>query len=209
MDTTMIAEYIKLNIPIKDNEFDTIYPAILRGKSKRHFTEIEVAIKASQLLVTKTKQRVLDIGSGVGKFCFVASAYTEAYYTGVDYRKHFVQLCNKLTVKHRFKNVNFIHANIMDIDFTQYDCFYFFNSFQEHVDSTAVLDHTVDVNLENYKKYALFLLNQFAKMPDGTRIVTYHVYTAQIPNSYRLVCEHFDGKLKCWEQTSNPISKLL
>lgn len=201
MDTIMIAECVKLNIPIKDSEFDKIYPASLRGMSKRHFTQIDVAIKASQLLITKTKQRVLDIGSGVGKFCFIAGAYTEAYYTGVEYRKHFVQLCKKITVKNRFKNVNFIHADIMDIDFTQYDCFYFFNSFQEQIDSTAILDDTIDVNLENHKKYASYLLNQFEKMPAGTRIVTYHVHSGQIPNSYRLVSEHFDGKLKCWEQT--------
>lgn len=209
MDKEMIIEYLKLNMPIKDKEFDMIYPAALRKMSKRHFTEVDVAIKAAQLLVTKPKQRILDIGSGVGKFCFVASAYTVALYTGVDYRKHFVELCKNLIDKYHFKNVNFINDNIMNIDFTKYDSFYFFNSFQEHADRTAKLDNTIEVNLDNYKKYALFLKKQFAKMPDGTRIVTYHVNPAQIPDTYRLVSLHFDGLLTCWEQTNNPISKLL
>ena len=209
MDKAVIIEYLKLNMPVKDKEFDMIYPAALRKMSKRHFTEVDVAIKAAQLLITKPKQRVLDIGSGVGKFCFVASAYTEALYTGVDYRKHFVELCKDLVDKYHFKNVNFIHDNIMNIDFKKYDSFYFFNSFQEHVDRTAKLDATVEVNLDNYKKYALFLRKQFEKMPDGTRVVTYHVNPAQIPDTYRLVSLHFDGLLICWEQTNNPISKLM
>jgi hypothetical protein len=68
----MIAECLKLNIPIKDKDFDGIYPASIRAMSGQHFTEIEVAIKAAELLVTKPKQNILDIGCGVGKFCFVA-----------------------------------------------------------------------------------------------------------------------------------------
>ena len=205
----MIIEYLKLNIPIKDKEFDMIYPAVLRKMSNRHFTEVEVAIKASQFLVTKPKQRVLDIGSGVGKFCFVASAYTEALCTGVDYRKHFIELCEKLKDKYKFHNTNFIHDNIMNIYFKKYDNFYFFNSFQELFDKTAKLDDTVEVNVENYKKYALFLKNKFSNLPEGTRIATYHADINQIPNSYMLVSSHFDGHLKCWEQTNNSISKLL
>lgn len=209
MDKTMIIEYLKLNMPIRDKEFDMIYLPEFRKMSKRHFTEVDVAIKASQLLVTKPKQRVLDIGSGVGKFCFVASAYSEAFYTGVDYRKNFIELCKSLVDKYHFQNVNFIHSNILNIDFTKYDSFYFFNSFQEHTDRTAKLDNTIEVNLENYKKYTLFLKSQFEKMPNGTRIVTYHVNPAQIPDTYRLVSLHFDGLLMCWEQTNNPINKLV
>jgi cyclopropane fatty-acyl-phospholipid synthase-like methyltransferase len=108
----MIANYLRLNIPISDKDFDRIYPETLQGLSNRHFTEVEVAIKAAQFLVTKPKQKILDIGSGVGKFCFVAGSYTDAQYTGVDYRKNFVQLCDHLTMKHGFKNVNFIYWNI-------------------------------------------------------------------------------------------------
>lgn len=204
----MIAEYLKLNIPITDKEFDMIYPAIIRKFSKRHFTPVEVAIKASQLLITKPKQKILDIGSGVGKFCFVASSCTEAQYTGVDYRKHFVDLCKKVTEKHHFKNVNFIHKNILKIDFTKYDAFYFFNSFQKQIDKTAKMGDDIKTNSENFKIFSAYLKTQFEKMPDGTRIVTYYVNSVQIPDSYRLVSKHFNDLLMCWEKASNPNSKI-
>jgi cyclopropane fatty-acyl-phospholipid synthase-like methyltransferase len=196
----MIANYLRLNIPISDKDFDRIYPETLRGLSNRHFTEVEVAIKAAQFLVTKPKQKILDIGSGVGKFCFVAGSYTDAQYTGVDYRKNFVQLCDHLTMKHGFKNVNFIHSDIKDIDFENYDNFYFFNSFLEHKDATAQIDETVSVNIENFKKYFEFLFKQFETLPNGARIVTYHANSIQIPSSYKLLGSHFDGLLKCWEK---------
>lgn len=198
----MIADYLRLNIPISDKDFDKIYPETIRELSNRHFTEVEVAIKAAQFLVTKPKQKILDIGSGVGKFCFVAGSYTDAQYTGVDYRKNFVQLCDHLTAKHGFKNVNFIYSDIKDINFKNYDNFYFFNSFLEHIDATAQIDKTVSVNIENFKKYFEFLFKQFETLPNGARIVTYHVNSIQIPSSYKLLDSHFDGLLKCWEKMS-------
>ena|ERR1700756_615301 len=204
----MIVEYLKYNMSVTDKEFDTIYPAGLRELSKRHFTEVEVAIKAAQFLATKPKQKILDIGSGVGKFCFVASSHTEAHYTGVDYRKHFVELCEKLTAKYRFKNVNFIHADFKEINFGYYDSFYFFNSFQEHIDETAVLDDTIETTSEKYKDYSEYLKKEFDKLPNGTRIATYHLHMNQIPSSYKLIAMYFDGTLKCWEKTPNRISKL-
>lgn len=203
----MIAEYLKLNIPIKDSEFDMIYPASFRKMSKRHFTPIDVAIKASQLLTTKPKQKILDIGSGAGKFCFVAGASTEAQYTGVDYRKNLVELCKTITVKHQFKNVHFIHKNILKVDFSKYDAFYFFNSFQEQIDKTAKMDDEIETSLENFKIFSEYLKTQFENMPHGTRIVTYHVNSSQIPDSYRLVSMHFNGLLMCWEKSTNPNSK--
>ncbi len=205
----MIANYLRLNLPIKDKDFDKIYPESIQRLSDRHFTEVEVAIRASQFLVTKPKQKILDIGSGVGKFCFVAGAYTDAQYTGVDYRENFIQLCDQLTIKHGFKNANFIFSDIQYINFRNYDSFYFFNSFLEHIDATAKIDETISVDVGKFNHYFKFLFKQFAGLPEGTRIATYHVNSIQIPGSYKLVDSHFNGLLKFWEKTSNPISKLL
>lgn len=205
----MIAEYLKLNMPIKDKEFDMIYPVQLRKMSSKHFTPVDVAIKAAQLLVTRPKQKILDIGSGVGKFCFVASSYTDALYTGVDFRKHFVELSNKLVQKHRFKNVHFTYENILKVDFSKYSGFYFFNSFQEQIDPNCKLDDSIERSPANFTIFSTHLKKELAKMPVGTRIVTYHAYLDQIPNNYELMSMHFDGLLKCWEKTENPIGKLL
>ncbi len=131
----MIGHFLRLKLPVKDDEFDLIYPQYLRKMSEKHFTEVDVAIKAAELLVTESGQKILDIGSGVGKFCFVAGSSVDASFTGVDYREQFIDLCNTLAIKHDFKNVNFIHADIMNIDFKEYDHFYFFNSFLANISS--------------------------------------------------------------------------
>jgi cyclopropane fatty-acyl-phospholipid synthase-like methyltransferase len=194
----MISNFLRLRLPVKDGEFDLIYPKYLRDMSEKHFTEVEVAIKVSELLNTTPGQKVLDIGSGVGKFCFVAGAYSDAMYTGVDYRKQFIELCDDLTVKHNFKNVNFIHSDIIDIDFKEYDHFYFFNSFEEHANVASRMDNLKDTSTKKFIKYSHFLKEQFDKLPIGTKIVTYYAYSNQVPNSYELESIHFDGTLKYW-----------
>lgn len=198
----MIGNFLRLKLPIKDAEFDQIYPNELRMMSNKHFTEVEVAIKAAELLVTKPNQKILDIGSGVGKFCFVAGSYADAIFTGVDYRKRFVDLCDDLIEKYHFKNVNFIHSDIVDIDFSEYDNFYFFNSFEEHANRASRMDDTIETSGKQFVKYSDFLREQFDKMPFGTRVVTYYAYSNQVPNSYQLISIHFGGTLKCWEKTN-------
>lgn len=198
----MIGNFLRLKLPVRDVEFDRIYPKELRIISEKNFTEVEVAIKAAELLVTNPGEKILDIGSGTGKFCFVAGAYTKGMFTGVDYRKQYIDLCNDLMDRYEFKNVNFIHSDIVEIDFKAYDHFYFFNSFEEHANVSSRMDNTKETSKEQFLMYSHFLKNQFDKLPFGTKIVTYYAYPNQIPASYQLKSIHFDGALKCWEKTS-------
>jgi SAM-dependent methyltransferase len=198
----MIRNFLRLKLPIRDTEFDLIYPDELRKISHKHFTEVEVAIKATELLAVKEGQKILDIGSGVGKFCFIAGAYAKAQFTGVDYRKKYIDLCNDLVCKHEFENVNFIHADIVDVDFKAYNHFYFFNSFEEHANVASRIDDTIDTSLKQFIDYSFYLSDQLDEMPDGTRVVTYFAYPQQMPDSYQLISQHFDDSLKLWKKVS-------
>ena len=68
----MIFKYIEKGISMKDDDFDGIYPEEVRPMAFTHFTPIEIAIRAAKFLVQKSGTKVLDIGSGAGKFCKVA-----------------------------------------------------------------------------------------------------------------------------------------
>jgi SAM-dependent methyltransferase len=77
----------ELCFPIEDDRFDQVWPLRLRKLSPLHWTPIVVASHASKLLVTKPGTRVLDIGCGPGKFCLIAAALTDGYFTGVEQRR--------------------------------------------------------------------------------------------------------------------------
>lgn len=196
----MIFEYLKLNITITDSDFDVIYPAWARNYSRRHWTPLEMVKKASEFLVVTSETKVLDVGSGSGKFCLAGATFTKGHFTGVEQRLSLVELAKKLSGKYRIQNTEFIHANITSINFSDYDAFYFFNSFHENVDVSAKIDTSVETSEALYYIYNAYVNQQLALAPKGTRLVTYWGSKQEVPSSYIMRHSYNEGLLKCWEK---------
>ncbi|HEX7669861.1 MAG TPA: hypothetical protein VF395_09770, partial [Polyangiaceae bacterium] len=79
-----------------DAEFDVAYPPGIRAVSSSFWTPVSVALRAAELLVTTASSRVLDVGSGVGKFCIIGAAATGATFTGVEHRPRFVSVAERV-----------------------------------------------------------------------------------------------------------------
>jgi hypothetical protein len=196
----MMFEYLKLSINIKDEEFDAIYPEQIRKLANRHFTPIAIAKQAAGFLSDKPGAKILDIGSGAGKFCMVGSVFTNGNFTGVEQREYLYRLSNTILECHHLPNVKFIHSNITQIKFTDYNAFYFFNSFHENVDKSARLDSTVGAGIELHTLYTQYVNEQLSQMPGGTRLVTYWSDAKEIPSEYRILYSDCGGKLIFWEK---------
>lgn len=196
----MIFEYLKLNLEVADEEFNAIYPEWVRILARRHWTPIEVSKKVAEFLVDKPETKVLDIGSGPGKFCMVGATYTKGHFTGVEQRYGLVDLSKKLARAYRIQNIDFIHANITSIKFKEYDAFYFYNSFHENIDLTAKIDDTVNSNTELYNLYHQYVYEQLSLAPVGTRLATYWSAKKEIPSSYQVKYSFRDGLLLFWEK---------
>jgi SAM-dependent methyltransferase len=198
----MIFEYLKLNIDVDDDEFNVIYPERIRTLARRHWTSVAVAKQAAEFLVDKPGTRVLDIGSGPGKFCMVGASYTKGYFTGVEQRQDLVELSKRISRSHRISNVNFIHSNITSVKLKDYDAFYFYNSFHENIDSSAKIDETINASIELYDLYHQYLYEQLCLAPKGSRLATYRSTLKEVPSNYQLQYSLYDGALKFWKKIS-------
>ncbi len=198
----MIFEHIKLKKYVDDDEFNTIYPEWVRKLAFRHWTSVQISKVAADFLVGKPGTKVLDIGSGPGKFCMIGASHTNGYFTGVEQRYSLVELSKKLSIFYSIQNVNYIHANITSINFKEYDAFYFFNSFYENIDRSAIIDETVNASIDLYDLYSIYVNDQFSLAPQGTRLVTYCGALKEIPSSYELQYSLYNGLLKFWKKTS-------
>lgn len=196
----MIFEYLKLNLNIKDEEFDVIYPHHIRKLTSTHWTPLLVAKIAAEYLAFKPGIKVLDIGSGVGKFCMAGSAHTGGYFVGVEQRESLYKLSASLSKSYKLNNVEFIHSNIIDIKFDEYQSFYFFNPFYEYLDPSSDTDYSVQSDQNLYLAYSEYVRAQLALMPKGTRIATYWESTSIIPEHYDLQFSRIGGLLNMWEK---------
>ena len=183
----------------EESSFRNLFPHPMQKLDALHWSPLPVISKAVQFLVQEEVVNVLDIGSGIGKFC-LAGAYNRpaAHYYGVEQREDLVMQAALVRDRLGLNNVHFIHSNFTQLDLKQYDHFYFYNSFFENLSATDRIDDSIAYSRELYNYYSHYLYKQLEEMPRGTRIVTYCSWSDEIPNGYSLVEAHFDSLLKCW-----------
>ncbi len=196
----MIFKLLRSDIEVDDHVFNGIYPPKISELAERHWTPVHVAKLASAYLVRHPNDRVLDIGAGAGKFCLVGAACTKGIFYGVEQRKPLVQISSDLARKYNITNVKFIHANIDQISFTDYDAFYFYNSFYENLDTSCPIDDSVIPNIDLYHTYTNYLRQELKKAPIGTRVVTYWSGWDEIPDSFEMVDTACGGFLNFWRK---------
>lgn len=182
-----------------DTRFDQLYPENIHDLANRHWTPLSVARKAARFLTVENNVRILDIGSGAGKFCLAAGFYEpSSFYYGIEQRKSLISIAETVRETLHLKNVSFHHGNFTILDFRNYDHFYFYNAFYENLVGTNKIDNSIVYSGELYNYYNRYLYNQLDQKPAGTRLATYHSLEDEIPKSYHVVGTEFDNLLKFW-----------
>ncbi|MEO6730090.1 MAG: class I SAM-dependent methyltransferase [Ferruginibacter sp.] len=182
-----------------DKQFHLLYPSSIQNLATAHWTPLTVAHKAAAFLAAEKKSRILDIGSGVGKFCLAAAHFMpQAFYTGIEQREALVACAEDARCNLGLQNVAFIHGNFTQLDFKNYDHFYFYNSFYENFSFTDKIDNSVQHSGELYHYYAHYLKKQLEKKPAGTRLATFHSLEDEIPEGFLVVGSDLDNDLKFW-----------
>lgn len=184
---------------LSDAAFHELYPKAIRDLARRHWTPLLVARKAASFLATDTGARILDIGSGAGKFCIAAGYYqSRLHITGVEQRAYLVEQANNALRQTGLENVTFINANFTQIKLKEYDHYYFYNSFYENLAGTEKIDEEVEQSVELFEYYSHYLCKQLYNVPKGTRLVTYHSLETEIPPDFQLVSTDVNDYLKFW-----------
>ncbi len=182
-----------------DFQFDLLYPPSIQQLAHRHWTPLKAAIKAADYLAAEANVKILDIGSGVGKFC-LAAALTKpnVFYYGIEQRKSLIGHADAAKEKLDINNVTFKQGNFTQIDFKQYDHFYFYNSFYENISGAHKIDNSIDYSYELYNYYNRYLYKELEKKPAGTRLVTYHGMEEEVPKGYLVEGTALNELLKFW-----------
>jgi SAM-dependent methyltransferase len=183
---------------IEDEKFDLIYPRHVGELSSTFWTPVAVAAEAAKLLVTDRVCRVLDIGCGPGKFCLVGASLTGGRFTGVEQRSDLVAAARQAATNLGLSNVEFIHGNVIDVAFADYDAFYLFNPFEENMLCGHKIDRAVPLAPGLFKRYTSHVAAQLGARPVGTRVVTYAGYADDIPACYYCESARFGDDLKLW-----------
>ena len=203
-----ITNDLQLGKTVTDRRFDQIFPEEIRNLSETHWTPINVAIRAARMFSTEEKTRILDIGSGCGKFCTVAALSCRGQFIGVEQRPHLVDIARKAADAMNVTNVTFIQSNMIDIDWNFFDGFYLFNPFYEHKIRAIRMDANLYYDEERFERYVEIVRSKLRIARPGTKVVTYHGFGGEMPANFECVKKELAGThaLELWVKSSSLLS---
>lgn len=191
--------------PPEDVAFDTVYPGSMRAISRRFWTPVAVARQAANLFQHAGARRVLDVGSGVGKFVLVATAETpDITFTGIEQREHLVTTARTAQLQLGVPNASFLVGEATEISWSDFDGFYFFNPFAENLfDKDERIDSSVELSRERFRRVAGRIETALRAVRLGTAVVTYHGMSARMPGCFDPVRSERAGSdyLRLWVKT--------
>ena len=181
-----IAAQLRRREDVSDEAFDALLTELPRKKSRTYWSSVGAAQTAARLLREAGATQVLDAGSGVGKFCAIASLDSAHRVWGVERRGELVFESRRLAQK-LGAEVVITEGTLQDVDPSEFDGFYFFNPFGEYV---AADEDRYDLgsprSFDAYIRDARLVEKWLRSAPVGTAMVTYNGLGGRIPVSFRV-----------------------
>jgi SAM-dependent methyltransferase len=166
-----------------------VYPADVRAASRRFWTPLAVAWRVVSGLGQLGVTRVLDVGSGSGKFCVAAAALApDVEFVGIEHRPRLVETAREVSSRMQTSNVRFLVGDATLARFDHFDALYLFNPFEENTfDHVEQIDGTVELTFGRYMNDVQRVCTALASARIGTIVVTYHGFGARLPRGYKLL----------------------
>lgn len=185
-------------LTISDLDFDSLLSKKFQNISKVHWTPIQIIETVVEWCKENGSSSILDIGAGVGKFCLVGASISNLQFTGIEKRKSLYKQALKVQEKLELKRVNFYNDNILNIDFSGFDTFYYFNPFFEHIHEKERIDKTINYQPHKFLIYQEYVFNELSKKERGTTFITYCSQEFHPPEGYTMKNMMFEGLLQLW-----------
>ena len=207
--TGITAQELALEIRYGHEPSDAIFDRFLsphvRFASYQFWTSAAVAMRVSEWLAREKVERVLDVGSGPGKFCVIGALATQCSFVGIEQRSNLVlyarQLAKCFEVESR---AQFIHGVFGETPLEDFDAYYFYNPFGENTfGPNDWLDQTVELSEARYLRDVLFTEDTMRRAPVGTFFIFYNGFGGVIPSTYDELYSDADAPnpLQMWRKT--------
>ncbi|SOE23548.1 Methyltransferase domain-containing protein [Spirosomataceae bacterium TFI 002] len=183
-----------------EEDFKKLVTADLQYLNAVHWTPIEVIDQILFWLKDYDALKILDIGSGVGKFCLIGGQKSHHHFTGIEKRTDFHDEGQKLLKALNLPNVSLLQADIVTFNLTAYDVIYLFNPFYEQVVNHGTRINDTAYQKENYLKYESYVLGHLINSVAGKMVISYEYNLMQKAKGFVLLHEAFDGALGLWRK---------
>lgn len=199
MRGALVAALLRGGRLVSDDTFDEIYPEPIRRASSAHWTPLRVCKRVVELLGVQPGERLLDVGSGPGKFCIAAAAMSGARVRGVERQPRLVEVAREAARRLEVQ-VDFREGTFIDEDPKVYDAAYFFNPFTETILLPGMQEFAADRNAGRSGADVTAAEIFLGSAPPGFRVATFCGFGGRVPPEYERVTQETweGGVLESW-----------
>lgn len=172
-----------------DQDFDGLYPKDIQNLSETHWSSIK-AIKTAIAFfssILPPQAKILDVGSGVGKFCIYGSLISDFNFTGVEKRKRLFDISTEIASKLQNNQVSFMCCDALSLDWDKFDGIYIYNPFYEHkipLNTEFRIDDEIEYSENTYDFYTRKIYKKLRLLKSGSLVVAFNGYGAHFPKDY-------------------------
>lgn len=200
-----LAMQLRSGVVPPESAFDRYLSADLQARSGRHWTPLHVVSRAVRWLDSIGVRTVVDVGSGVGKFCVLAGLAGTQTYLGIEERPGLVAVADRLARAFGVRDrVRFETGVFGRTALPAADVYYFFNPFAEGIFEPA--SHVAadrERSLARYRFEVRAAASFLRSLPPGAHVLTYHGFGGRMPRSFDEVCvdSRIPALLRLWRKT--------
>lgn len=172
-----------------DGTFDRLLPFDYRFVSRTFWSPLGVVARAARWLDELGIETVVDIGSGVGKFCIGGALASRSSFIGIEQRRPLVNVARNIARGLELGDrVRFIEGVFGEITVPAASCYYFFNPFGESLFRLEErLDQETEVSQARSMRDVHLAEVLVTAAPIGTYVMTYNGFGGTLPEGYDLV----------------------
>ncbi len=185
---------------LNDHFFNSLTSAEFSNHDEIHWSKFAIIKEVVSFLEKNNAKNVLDIGSGIGKFCLLGSMLSKIEFTGVEIRSSLHKESLRIKKLLNTSSVNFIQDDIKNVDFSPFDAFYYYNPFCEHIATKDIIDDCIELSEEKFYEYEDIIINKLDDLKIGTLVILHYTKTLFLSENYQLIDILADGELTYWRK---------
>lgn len=169
-----------------DVAFDRFLPFGYQRASRHFWTPLRAIARAGLWLDELGIDVVVDIGSGVGKFCIAGALASRSSFIGIEQRGELIKVARGIAqIFDLGPRVRFIEGVFGEVTVPAAHCYYFFNPFGEGLFERAdQLDDDVEVSQARSLRDIHLAEQLLEAAPIGTYVMTYNGFGGTLPGGY-------------------------
>ncbi len=183
-----------------EQSFDDLTLDKFKSIAEVHWSSFSSIQMVVDFLDRTDSTNILDIGSGIGKFCILGAKLTNIHFTGVEIRESLHKEAVRILKKYALENVTLIHDDIKNLDFSPFDAFYYYNPFCEHIATNNWIEKSDFLEEDKYYEYEDIVLQKLEQKETGTIVILHYAKTLFLSENYQLLDIQQDGEITFWKK---------